>query len=569
MIVSYDRAAIHEYIDDINSVGESMRRSKDECVSSFKSCEQQYSRLHTELEQKVRKAYNEVEYAESEQRAAEAEIEAARRDLENARDESARESAQRRLQVARKRKAEADKQFAIAYAEYQKYQAALRKLEELWSRYQLQMNSAANKVEDGLVSFLTVVDNGNRDLGEYMGIMDKAKSALYEGTPGTMTSGGGSSFKGGGSSGQAVSGGENPTSNFTSVGGNVGRSDGNSSSISEISSPECFKTSSGNSVGLANNAGSDSIVMTLDGQEYNFPNTKSGAAKAYRTACQSGDSELICRTKDMFKAGGAISDSGASGDRYIENTLADLQDRLPDTFDREMVMAGAEIRKLRSPNAITSEGDVKGHWNETVFFLDDDFVPKYANERGLTIAEIKQELHDSCGINLGGIPFDNGIADFSSISVASIPTKDIVTESRGMTSQDYDSLEPLERTRLFSEVFDEGRRNQNFDLADRLAAERKIPIPGLPEGYTAQDLKAWRSDPKHRCTWDEQVNSGYNLVPSIIHGNISHTGLVGSSSTAVEYFDRRKNDSPEKYSWDESEAPISIDEFLKNNNQIT
>ena len=137
------------------------------------------------------------------------------------------------------------------------------------------------------------------------------------------------------------------------------------------------------------------------------------------------------------------------------------------------------------------------------------------------------------------------------------------SQVRGMSSEEYDGLEPIERTRMFSEVFDKSRRNSNFTIADQLAAERQIPIPGLPSGYTATDLAAWRSDPRHRFTWDEQVNGGYNLVPTIIHGNIPHTGLVSSSTKAMEYFEQRKNDPPDKYSWAEEDAPISISEVLE------
>ena len=306
------------------------------------------------------------------------------------------------------------------------------------------------------------------------------------------------------------------------------------------------------------------IVMHLNGKKYSFSNTKAGAAKAYRTAVKSGDSELIARTKVMFSAGGVVQSTERSdGRQYVADTMAKLQAGLPDTIDREMVLAGAEVRKMQSPETTTSDGDTKGSWKDSVFYLDDDFVPPYKNDRNLTIAEIRQDLHDTCGIDLGGIPFVDGVADFSSIAIASLSTQDIVMQATGMSSHEYDQLEPLDRTRLFSEVFGEGKRTSNFTIADRLVAERQLPIPGLPDGYTAQDVKRWRSDPRHRFTWDEQVNGGYNLVPTVIHGNVSHTGLVSSSLKAVEYFKERANDPPEKYSWDESEAPISIDEFKK------
>lgn len=539
MELSYDKAALHEYMDDINGVGEIMRRSKDESSSVYYSCKQQYTRLYTEMEQITRTAYNKVEAAESMQRTAEAEFDLAMRLMENAEDENAQASARRQLQYAQELRAEAEAEMAVASAEYSKAQAKMKNLTDVWDRYQSQLESASHRVEDGLSAFVTVVGNGNRDLGEYMNVMDKAQASLYEGNP----------------AGQSASAGTGSTAQTQSVESGVNASPREST---------MFKTRAGNTVGLAKVAGVTAIAMHLDGKEYSFSNTKAGAAKAYRTAVKNGDSELIARTKDMFSAGGVVqATEPRNGQQYVADTMAELQAGLPDTIDREMVLAGAEVRKMRSPETMTSEGDMKGSWKDSVFYLDDEFVPPYKNDRNLTIAEIRQDLHDTCGIDLGGIPFVDGVADFSSIAIASLSTKDIVTRATGMSSHEYDQLEPLERTRLFSEVFGEGKRTSNFTIADRLVAERQLPIPGLPDGYTAQDVKRWRSDPRHRFTWDEQVNGGYNLVPTIIHGNVSHTGLVSSSSKAIEYFEERANDPPEKYSWDESEAPISIDEFLK------
>lgn len=249
-----------------------------------------------------------------------------------------------------------------------------------------------------------------------------------------------------------------------------------------------------------------------------------------------------------------------SNQQYVADTLSALEDGMHDTIDREMVHAGAEVRRLRSPKTETYCGELKGKWENSVFYLDDNFVPKYKNDEKLTVAEIKQQLFTSFGIEFDGIPFANGVADFSGISVATISTKEIVMKSTGMSELEYNRMEPLERTKKLSEVFDKNRRNANFDLADKIVAERQVPIPGLGSGYTATELADWREG---KFTWDEQVNGGYNLVPTIIHGNISHTGLVSSSDKAVVYFERRKDDPPTKYSWDEETAPVSIEELRK------
>lgn len=537
MELSYDKAALLEYIDDIDGVGEQLRRAKDESFGLYNSCKQRYTRLYTELEQAARKAYNRVEAAESKQRTADAEYELALKMLENAEDDNARNEAKNKLRHAQSMRSEAEAEMSRATTEYSKAQSNLKQLTDVWDKYQLRLESVANRVEDGLSSFSTIVSNGNRDLGEYMGIMDKAQSALYDGGTSTPS--------------QSASGSPHATS-----------SSGNMSS--HESGMPTFRTSAGNTLNLATAAGVASIVMTLSGKTHTFPSTKSGSARAYRTALKSGDSEMIQRTKDLFSGSSGLTPSVLPrNQQYVVDTLSNLQAGLPGTIDREMVMAGAEVRKMRTPDISAASGEPKGVWKDSVFFLDDDFVPTYMNDDGLSVAEIKQDLQQTCGLTLDGIPFVDGVADFSSLSVASIPTKDLVMQARGISSEEYDGLEPLERTKVFSEVFDKSRRNSNFSIADQIAAERQLPIPGLSPGYTATDLAAWRTNPKHRFTWDEQVHGGYNLVPTIVHGNISHTGLVSSSTKAIEYFEKRKNDPPEKYSWPEDDAPISIEEVLR------
>ena len=247
--------------------------------------------------------------------------------------------------------------------------------------------------------------------------------------------------------------------------------------------------------------------------------------------------------------------------QYVADVLSDLEKGMSEYTDREMFMAGSEVRKPRAPRTTTSSGEKRGMWKESVFVLDDDYVPDYMNEQHLTVAEIKQDLKKRFDLDFEGIPYSHGAADFSSLSVASISAKDIVMRATGMTSAKYDQMGPHERTSLFSTVFDKSRREKNFALADQIAAERQLPIPGFPPPYTAKDLAEWRSDPAHRFTWDEQISGGYNLVPTIIHGNVPHTGLVSSSTNAEEYFQKRASDPPEKYSWSEENAPITIEEL--------
>lgn len=280
MELSYDKAAFQEYMDDISLIGESMRRTKDESSMLYISCKQQYTRLYTKLEQAIRKAYNMVESAESMQRSADAEYDLAMRLLEDAEDDSVQETARRQLHRAQELRAEAEAEMATASDEYSKAQSDMKRLTDVWEKYQLQLESVAQKVEDGLSSFITVVNNGNHDLGEYIGIMDKAQAALY---------------------------GDSSASSTSSLTAN--------SSKNAILVSDSFQTKAGNTLGAISEAGVASIIMNVAGRKYSFPNTKSGAAKAYRTALESGDQEMIARTEALFKHGFSAQ-KGTQNDKW-------------------------------------------------------------------------------------------------------------------------------------------------------------------------------------------------------------------------------------------------------------
>lgn len=253
----------------------------------------------------------------------------------------------------------------------------------------------------------------------------------------------------------------------------------------------------------------------------------------------------------------------------LDEILHRLELRLPDVFDREMVSAGSQARKLNIPGTETAEGTIRGTWVGSSFILDDGYVPEKYNDSKYTIAQIKKNLYEMFRIKVDSIPYIYGIADFRGISVANIPSSDIVKRATGMEDAEYKKLTQIERTRLFQKVFSDAadgksKRNKNFEYADELAAEKQVPIPGLISGYSASDLEKWRTS--NKFSWDEQVNTGYNLVPTIIHGNLPHTGLVSTSKRAYSYLESRKRDmilNPESYCWEEESAPLSIDELSR------
>ena len=157
----------------------------------------------------------------------------------------------------------------------QKWQRPPRNLTSVWEKHQSQLESLAHRVEDGLSAFATIVSNGNRDLGEYIGIMDKAQTALYGGASNSPASQGGTSIS---RSAQSEQG--------------QGKSSGSG-----------LKTGLGNTLRIISGTDVSSVLITVAGQSYSYPNNKSGIAKAYRTALKSGDAELIAKTNELFISG--------------------------------------------------------------------------------------------------------------------------------------------------------------------------------------------------------------------------------------------------------------------------
>lgn len=308
MEVGYDKAALQEYMDQVGTVGEQMRRRQDESLNVFNSCKQQYNRIHTKLEEVAHRAYNQLENAESMQRSAELEYETARRTAENAEDEDEKNAAMQRMRQAQAMRAAADEEYSKASVAYSKASGDLRSLSELWDGNAPALESQAHLVEDGMASFSRLVANGNSDLGEYMSIMDKAQSALYGGSGGSASSNGGASQP---TSSQNIGQAEQGTTNIRAQG------QGMSATTSESAKPSMGRISDGGLVAntspvgwCASNSmtavsvdenGNKTVSMTIGGVERTYPCTKSGMAKAYRHAKASGNQDMIARTSAMFE----------------------------------------------------------------------------------------------------------------------------------------------------------------------------------------------------------------------------------------------------------------------------
>jgi len=305
MEVGYDKAALQEYMDQVGTVGEQMRRRQDESLNVFNSCKQQYNRIHTKLEEVAHRAYNQLENAESMQRSAELEYETARRTAENAEDEDEKNVAMQRMRQAQVMRAAADEEYSKASVAYSKASGDLRNLSELWNENAPALESQAHLVEDGMASFSRLVANGNSDLDEYMSIMNKAQSALY-----------------GGSTGEA-SGSVTGTSSSANVIGHTGTQATGRGNEGQKTASSSFRSNLGNTIGIVATAnGVKTISMNVNGKTQTFPATKSGIAKAHRNAVRSGDTELASYTSQMFSSAGLSNEmSTGQTDGYINNDL--------------------------------------------------------------------------------------------------------------------------------------------------------------------------------------------------------------------------------------------------------
>lgn len=191
------------------------------------------------------------------------------------------------------------------------------------------------------------------------------------------------------------------------------------------------------------------------------------------------------------------------------------QDYIPEVLGR---IYDDLIRMRIKPHELGPQKEIRGRWEGNVFWIDDSYVPSRFNPNGLPFSDLRRELKANYGLDFQGIPFHDGSPDFCSLSVAQVNFQEIILANL----KDNPSLQQDGKGISFETIFH--NRSKNFRYADQICAKKQLPIPGLPPGYSAADLGHWRS--VHHFTWDENFRSGYTLVPSVIHGNIPHSGLV-------------------------------------------
>ena len=238
----------------------------------------------------------------------------------------------------------------------------------------------------------------------------------------------------------------------------------------------------------------------------------------------------------------------------LEQAEWDIEDLYEDFTSHQIRELAQKRRAYNSPK----DGE-KGNWDGDRFVMNNDYIPEMYNPDNKTMGEIKDELNEKYNIDVAGIDYSDGEADFSKIAVANIDRDEIASQRENMSLEDWNKYTESEKLERSADIFQD--RVKNFNIADQLASEKHIDIPVLGADYRADELARWRKE--NKFTWDEQVGKGYNLVPSAIHGNLSHTGLVSNMKNANEFYKEYK-DNIDSESWPEGEdVPITYDELKK------
>lgn len=291
-------------------------------------------------------------------------------------------------------------------------------------------------------------------------------------------------------------------------------------------------------------------------------------------------------TSDINAVAQGLYDKADQVDDIVSDINRDRYSAYMNHEVRRIVNNSSATKTVRNKE-VNGAGEAKGHYDGDVFYFSNTYVPKNQfNADGRNIGEIREYLRNVYGIELSGIPIIDGEADFSSIAVASVTYSQIMKKATGKSIEEVEQeidkcrIEHEEKTAdkkcedpvgmrlsVLQETFgknDKGNapRSRNFEIADSIVADMQMDIPGLEQPYVKADVEKWRK--KNHFSWDEQLDNGYILVPSIIHAEIQHRGLVGYASSAVSEYEKEKqfvemHDS-ELY-WNEEDAPVTISDL--------
>ena len=344
MEVKYDKTAVLDYIANFHNLQDLMRRAMDESLNKYNACKQEYSRIFTECEEESHRAYNRVMSAESEIQMADMMMERAMASMPDSDDEDIQPDYDmiNRAQEMR-RQAEAD--LVVAQADYSRAQDNISKLNAVMEKYGPALEAESKVVNDSFTECSIVGSRAGEALEQYVGVMDKAYSALYESSaPQGSSSASGSSSSSG--SNRATVGGTNGIGSNATVGGaNIGVA--SNQAIGDVNSANAsgglisgqgasentaggISGQSGVQLGQANGMSGTSAFVAgavtagvvsymIAGQKREFSNNKVGLNQAYKAAIKAGDTQVAARIKSQFA--GKNNQETSSKDGNIKNEI--------------------------------------------------------------------------------------------------------------------------------------------------------------------------------------------------------------------------------------------------------
>lgn len=268
----FDKGAVQRFAETLSALKQDFLRNSEEGKTRFDSCREAYTRIRGELEQDYANYRMRRDWVEQRYSAAQVALKAerAKSDEDGGQDRYAIECAQEEI--------------ALASTEMESLNRKIRGCQEMMGRLQTIWDGNGNRaggaikiLEDSFFAYRLFSDRSIQDLEVFMDYMEKSKKTLQENTP--MVN----SLEG---SAVSLSGGNN---SLSSVNGPMGKS-----------FPGWCKKNHMRNV-YADENGKKCFHMNIGGSNIHFPCTASGAAKAYRAAVKSGDSDLIARTSAIYE----------------------------------------------------------------------------------------------------------------------------------------------------------------------------------------------------------------------------------------------------------------------------
>lgn len=193
--------------------------------------------------------------------------------------------------------------------------------------------------------------------------------------------------------------------------------------------------------------------------------------------------------------------------KEIATSFKTMADKMPDfskNMGNDLSKANSDLKQPtfqneNSFNRLVPENN--GSWldekGNSSWKPDGDFVPQKHNPDQKSWQELSNEF------DFDTIPFEDGEPDFTMISEASEEIADFTTE-----------------------------RSLNFKQADEALAEKWSETSKDGKAWTPQDVKQYRQE--NKLTWHERSDQKtMDLVPSVVHGNISHSGGISAAKNGA------------------------------------